>query len=711
MKYIVLLFAILFFQSNKAQEKHIEQFPVFPDCEGKYDEELEKCFYYKVEKDIFENFKVPEELASSNYQGVFSAIVEINNQGKFNLLYDDATHSELKNEIDRVVKNMPTITPPTYGGRPTYARYTIRVTIPLINPDERISKENQNEQSITETKDSANSFGQVIAQNKSNELEQINQSYSDFHNPQFKSYLNIPFSHSLYAQFDAAMNVVGTNNHTASKPFTYAQVARYHDFEKKLQEIKKNKTSWWGRKLWNEHTVEIQGENYWFTINPFVDLRLGKNTPGDVKYTYQNTRGIQAQGGLRKNLFFTTSIYESQGRFADYFNQYAESIRPTGGNPAVIPGIGIAKNFKTDSYDFPLAEANITFVPSDFIDLQLGYGRNFIGDGYRSLLMGDGASPYPFFKINTQFWKIKYTNTYTWLKDIRTETEDERSYATKYMASHYLSWNVTDYWNLGLFESVVWANTNNRGFDLNFVNPIIFYRAVEFASSSRSGNAVIGLTSKVKLNNSFNFYGQFILDEFSLGEIKDRNKSWKNKYGYQIGAKYYNAFKIDNLLFQLEYNRIRPYVYSHSDPLTNYGHNNQSLGHQWGANFQEFIAIARYFNGRWFADAKITFGSRGLDFDTEENGNNYGSNIYKNYTENRPYNNGVVVGQGNKTNVFIADLQAGYLINPTSNLKLFGSIIYRNFDPTQDTTTASKNDTTWFSVGLRADLFNWYFDF
>jgi hypothetical protein len=35
-----------------------------------------------------------------------------------------------------------------------------------------------------------------------------------------------------------------------------------------------------------------------------------------------------------------------------------------------------------------LAEANLTY-PSKFIDLQLGYGRNFIGDGYRSLLESD----------------------------------------------------------------------------------------------------------------------------------------------------------------------------------------------------------------------------------------------------------------------------------------------------------------------------------
>jgi hypothetical protein len=193
--------------------------------------------------------------------------------------------------------------------------------------------------------------------------------------------------------------------------------------------------------------------------------------------------------------------------------------------------------------------------------------------------------------------------------------------------------------------------------------------------------------------------------------MKAGNKSWKNKYGYQLGVKYYNAFNIKNLLLQVEYNHVRPYVYAHSEAITNYGHNNQSLGHNWGGNFKEFIAIARYHKGRYFADAKVTFGTRGLDFKTATDNFNYGSNIYLSYSDNRPFDSGVTIGQGNKTNIFIGDLQAGYLINPSTNMKLFASLIYRDFNPTTETDTAFKETTTWFSVGLRCDIFNWYFDY
>ena len=674
-----------------------EQFPVFPNCENLQSKKLENCFYKEVQDFVFQNFEVPENLKQANYKGEVKVLFEVDANGEFKVIYVNAANDALSEEAKRVFGKFPKIKPSTYNGKPTYSKYTISIDIPLKSADQ-IAEE-------------ALAAAQILkpVEKPMTELDSI--VYKKYNNPEFESHLNIPFSHSYYAQFDGAMNQVGSNNHTASKPYTYAEVSKYYNLKAVNESLQKNVSTWLGRKFWNENLVQIQGEDYWLSLNPILDLQLGKASDIDASYTYVNTRALNFRGGLGKNLNFTTTVFESQGRFAGYFNDYAETLKPSGGNPAIIPGMGIAKRFKTDAYDFPLAEANITFAPSKFFDFQLGYGRNFIGDGYRSLFESDGASPYPYFKINTNFWKIKYTNTYMWLKDVRPDVTLEKTYATKFMANHYLSWNVSNKLNLGFFESVVWTDTNNRGFDINFVNPIIFYRSVEFSSSSRSGNALLGMSGKYKWNNNLNLYAQFLLDEFSVGDMAGGENSWKNKFGYQLGAKYFNAFKIKDLLLQLEYNHVRPYVYSHSAVITNYGHNNQSIGHQWGGNFEEFVAIGRYHKGRYYADAKFTVGKRGLDFDTAEDSYNYGGNIYKSYDVDRPYDKGVKVGQGNKTNVFIADIQGGYVVNPMTNLKFFASFLYRNFDPTQETATTFKQSTTWFTIGLRSDIFNWYFDY
>ena len=688
---------ITFSQNVETYEKP----PVFPECESQPIENLKDCFNNKLNQFIYQNFKVPQVVTEDNYLGDIKILFEVDKEGAIHVIYIDATYDDLKTETKRVFETLPKITPGTYNGRPIYFQYTLTVKIPLMNPS---MINNSIESQLAEKKKLD------LNETVSNEYDTIKDSLVPYQNQEFKSQLNIPFTHSYYTKFDQQMNALGTNSHTAAKPFVYEDVAVYYDFEAEKKALIKDSESWGARKLWNEHLVQVQAKDYWFTINPVFDLEVGKDTDADFNSTFNNTRGIYVQGGLGKHLSFSASVYESQGRFAQYYNEYAESLKAFGPDPAIIPGRGIAKRFKDDAYDYPVAEAYLSYSPAKFINIQFGHGKNFIGDGYRSLLQSDVGSPYTFFKLNTKFWKIKYTNTWMWLKDVRPEVTVDDAFLTKYMVNHYLSWNVSKRLNIGLFESVIWANDNNRGFDFNYLNPLIFYRAIEFETGQGSGNAIVGASAKYKWNNKVNLYGQFILDEFSLNDIKGGDKSWKNKFGYQIGAKYFNPFDVDNLMLQFEYNRIRPYTYSHNTIVLNYGFSNQPMAHLWGANFSEAIVIGRYNYERWFADAKMIFGVRGFDFNEETDNFSYGGDIYRNYND-RPFDSGIKVGQGIKTRTFNAELQVGYIINPMSNLRLFTNISFRNFSPDATTAKTFKSNTTWFNIGIRTDLFNWYYDF
>ena len=699
MKKLIVFILLLFQTSTYAQDVFLnEKPPVFSNCEDADIDALQECFDTSIFNLIFNNYKVPQKVTDENYNGELVILFEVDKEGNFRVLYVDAMYEELKDEAKRVFGEFPKIQPGTYNGKPTYKQYSMEIKIPLVN------------QSVVTQNLSEDEEIPEIEQLAKTEFDSVNKTLTPYTNREFKSQLNIPFTHSFYSKFDRSMSLVGTNSHTASKPFVYEEVSKYYDFEAQKEALKKGSDTWLSRKLWNEHLVRVQGKDYWFTIDPIFDFEVGKDTDADFNTTFNNTRGIYIQGGLGKHFNFYTSFFESQGRFARYVNAYAESLKPFGPDPAIIPGRGIAKRFKDDAYDYPVAEAYLSYTPAKFINIQFGHGRNFIGDGYRSLFVSDVASPHPFLKLNTKFWKIKYTNTWTWLKDVRPEVEEDGAFLTKYMANHYLSWNVSKRLNIGLFESVVWTNSNDRGFDINYLNPIIFFRAIEFETGQGSGNAIVGISSKYKWNDNINLYGQFILDEFSLSDITGGDKSWKNKFGYQLGIKYFNAFKMKNLMLQAEYNRVRPYAYSHNTIVLNYGNTNQSMAHLWGANFSEFVLIGRYHYERWFADAKLIFGVRGLDFDDGTDDFSYGGDIYRDYND-RPSDTGIEVGQGNKTNTFYTNLQAGYLINPATNLKLFVDVSYRNFNPEAETVTTFKNSSVWFNIGLRTDLFNWYFDF
>ncbi|OUS01298.1 gliding motility protein RemB [Flavobacteriales bacterium 33_180_T64] len=699
------LFLFLFsFGLISAQEiSNYEKSPIFPDCESQPIEALKACFNNKINAHIYTTFEVPQIVLDESYSGEIKVLFEIDKEGQISVIYIDAIYDELKDETKRVFEALPKVIPGTYNGKPTFFQYSLGINIPLIDPTEIQTEKRV--QSVFDIKATTDLNADV-----SNEYDRVNDSIVKYQKLEYTSQLNIPFTHNYYARFDQQMNGLGTNSHTAVKPYMYDDVSVYYDFKAEKEALVKGSDTWWSRKLWNEHLAEVQGENYWFTVDPVFDLQVGKDTEADFSTTFNNTRGLYIQGGLGKKFNFSASVYESQGRFAQYFNDYAESLKAFGPDPAIIPGRGIAKRFGDDAYDYPVAEAYLSYTPAAFLNVQFGHGKNFIGDGYRSLLQSDVASPYPFLKLNTKFWKIKYTNTWMWLRDVRPEVTEDGAFLTKYIANHYLSWNVSKRLNIGLFESVMWTNSNDRGFDINYLNPVIFYRAIEFATGPDAGNAIIGASAKYKWNNKVNLYGQFILDEFSLSDITGGNKSWKNKFGYQVGVKYFDAFKVDNLLLQLEYNRVRPFTYSHNTIVLNYAHNNQPMAHLWGANFSEAIVIGRYNYKRWFSDAKLIFGKRGFDFNDGEDNLNYGGNIFRSEND-RNASTGITVGQGNTTNVFQADVQAGYIINPVTNLRLFTNITYRNYNPQADTAAALKSNTAWFTVGVRTDLFNWYNDF
>ncbi|WP_418510665.1 gliding motility protein RemB [Corallibacter sp.] len=700
-KFVIISF--LFIQySFLAQTNFLyEKPPTFSECENVDIEMLQSCFDNKIFTHIFNTFNVPETVTSENYKGDVVVLFEVDKEGNFRVIYVDAVYESLKEEAKRVFDELPKIKPATYNGNPTFKQYSIPIKIPLVNQavtTQDLSKSPADPNELT-----------ALEKASKTEYDSVNKKLKPYSRKEYESQLNIPFTHSYYSRFDRSVNLVGTNSHTASKPYVYEDVSRYYDFKAEKDSLKKGSDSFVSRKLWNERLVRVEAKHYWFAIDPIFDFEVGKDTDASFGTTYNNTRGVNIQGGLGKKFNFYASVFESQGRFPEYYNQYAESIKAVD-EAGIVPGRGIAKRFNTDAFDYPVAEAYLSYTPVSFFNVQFGHGKNFIGDGYRSLFVSDVASPSPFLKLNTTFWKIKYTNTWMWLKDVRPSATDiNGAYLSKYMATHFLSWNATKRLNIGFFESVIWAKTANRGFDINYINPIIFYRAIEFETGQDSGNAIMGLSAKYKINDNINVYGQFILDEFSLSDVSSGNKSWKNKNGYQLGIKYYNAFKLKNLMLQAEYNRVRPYTYSHNTTFLNYGHNNQSMAHLWGANFSEFILIGRYHYKRWFGNAKLVVGERGFDFNDGLDDFSYGGDIYRNYNE-RPYDTGVVIGQGNNTTTFFGNLQAGYVINPATNLRIFADVTFRDFNPEAQTVSTFKSNTVWFNFGIRTDLFNWYFD-
>ena len=435
---------------------------------------------------------------------------------------------------------------------------------------------------------------------------------------------------------------------------------------------------------------EVNNKDIFLAINPILQIHQAVE-PGYDEGIFLNTRGVNVRGLLGKKVGFSSYITDNQERGPRFFQQQVNTFK-------AVPGNGFYKTFKKTGVDYFDARGYITFNAAKFIDFQIGYDKNFIGNGYRSLFLSDWGNSYLFAKINTKVWKFNYQNIFMELMPQFKKTGDTLL-DRKYAAMHHLSMNVTKWLNVGLFEGVIFGRKNR--FDFQYLNPVIFYRHIEGTIGSPD-NAVAGVDFKANVAHRVQLYGQFLLDEFILSAVKNTPTSWVNKFGIQAGVKYVDAFGIKNLDLQGEINRVRPFTYSHYDSISNYTHYNQPLAHPLGANFQEFIGIAHYQPApKWTIDARAIYYYQGLD----TIGKNFGSNIFRNYTT-RVGDDGYKVGSGAKATCFNGTLLVSYELR--QNLFLDASFQNRTYKIANQT---GQSNTTLVTAGIRLNMFKRVYDF
>lgn len=484
--------------------------------------------------------------------------------------------------------------------------------------------------------------------------------------------------------------------HTGIRPFNTSSIP------KDSLNLTGSTGSWLKRKWSFEHLVEVENEEYAFSLDPIVNFQFGYEANEPSRYT--NTRGYHLQGRIGKKISFYSIFLENQARMPDYIMRYGETRR-------VIPGQGsLVRDFGTGGYDYGFFAGEVSYETNKHFTFTLGQGRNFFGEGYRSLLLSDGAFSYPFFRIETNVWIFKYVNLWAQLYDPRREAQVYKGVlAKKFLSSHFLSTQITKRWNFAVFEAIVYGDTNQlQGLDASFLNPIVFYRPVEFAVGSRNGNALMGAQTSYTFPKARVAYAQFLLDEFNLASILASEGSWVNKFAWQLGIKDYDAFGIKGLFMRLEYNAVRPYTYSHRVVLTNYAHYGSPLAHPWGANFHELVFQNIYQNGPWEAEMQFNYGLIGNDGSDE----NYGSDVYVSY-DSREQDLNNTIAQGRRGNYYFLSTRLAYLVNPSSGLKVELGMRYRDYITNQSQVQNGpmyEDRSLIFTFGLRTELYNRYFD-
>ena len=523
--------------------------------------------------------------------------------------------------------------------------------------------------------------------------------------------LLIPINNDYEMEVQAAAYNSDYRFHTAVKSWSEYQFRDILNLDSlnKSQYFDKDFNKKWKNYAWNSifntDFIGVRNDDYYIAINPIVDFQVGKD--GD-KSTWVNTRGAEVKGTIGDNFAFYSNLRENQAVFPDYITEYVKENK-------VVPGQGNARPFKQTGFDYTNASAYIALRPMYWLQSVIGYGKNFIGDGYRSLILSDNAFAYPYIKLTANVWNIQYSCYYTQMSD-KNRILNDKTYARKYTIIHYIDWAVTKRLNLGLFDAIVCRGQDDngirRGFDFQYINPIIFLRTTDYHAGSSPDNALLGVSASYILGKHTTLYTQFVLDEMTVKEFIGFNGYYANKQSYQFGVKSYNCFGIKNLFLQGEFNLVRPYMYSHWSGESNYAHLNQPLAHPWGGNFYEIVARAQYNYKRFYFQYKMNYGQWGDDIITE-NGEfqYYGHDIYHNYIDHYHIDGKPLYGHymltGEKNTLLMNNFVASWIVNPSYNLNVFAEITHRN----QTIEGGDSFNDFIISFGIRTTLDNKYYDF
>ena len=438
-----------------------------------------------------------------------------------------------------------------------------------------------------------------------------------------------------------------------------------------------------------KHWVEIKTEDCYLTISPVFNFSLGRDLLDTAqRKLFQNTRGFIIEGDIANKFSFATTFYENQSRLSSYesifirshgefyFNNNGLSYNMQNG---VVPGATRTKNFKNGGFDYGFAQGYIVYQPHKKLDIIVGNNQQFIGAGYRSMLLSDNSSGAPYLRLDYRISKRwSYSTLRTRAMNLvrkKKKTTVEAYYQPKGFAVNYLSFQATDKLNISLFEGSTWSMGDSL--TTNRVNPL-FYNPIPLVTSLLNDSicsAIQGVNINWLWHSRARVYGQF-----AVGSIGAK------QFAFQIGYRGNDYFKINNLYTQIEYNFATSKMYKATTDRLNYSHYNLALAHPKENGFHELVVRLGWEWKRIFADFKSV---------------NY---FLVNHTKNDllPIQYYTTVSNDKISH---NQLEFGYRMNKKLNWSFFGNITYRK------QTGAENSQAFVVSAGMRTSLLSHYNDY
>lgn len=438
--------------------------------------------------------------------------------------------------------------------------------------------------------------------------------------------------------------------------------------------------------LLRKHMVELKGKDYFLTISALGQLSAGRDLIDTTKANlFQNTRGVLVEGDLFKNFSFSTSFFENQARFSEFESKFVADhgemytywygYKQQNG---VVPGAARTKPFKTNAFDYAYAVGSFIYKPIKKLSIIAGNNQQFIGSGYRSLLLSDNSCGSPYlrldYKLNSK-WTINYLRArHMNLVRKKTYTTVEGYYQPKGFSANYISYQLSKQSTISFFEGSIWSMGDSLS--TRSLNPIYFIPIPGISALvSKNTYTIYGLNYSQTLFSNFRIYAQFAI-----------GSGGKNQLAAQVGSRFYNPGKWKNTMLQVEFNIATKNMYTDSYARLNYSNYNLPLAHINGNGFKELLFRFNSEIQRFYIDVKSS-----SYFLTD-----YSSQALLPVRLNTINISGVVLNN---------QLEAGIRFNSKLNVNIFGSMIWR-----MEMLDVTKSNLI-FQAGIRTGLMSHYNDY
>lgn len=201
---------------------------------------------------------------------------------------------------------------------------------------------------------------------------------------------------------------------------------------------------------------------------------------------------------------------------------------------------------------------------ADWLSVTLGREQLLWGMGYQDrAMLSDNTVPFDFAKIDLRSNSVHYSFLHGSLVGADSLGN---TLASKYIAAHRFEFNIGRRVRVGLNEAILYSN---QPISFTMLNPLIFLTSAELSTELPSSgddwhNSLIWIDCEVRPARNLRLFGSLLIDDLKFATLGANDVSRNtNKFGWQGGALWNDAFALPGLLVSGEYSRINPFVQTH----------------------------------------------------------------------------------------------------------------------------------------------------